>query len=104
MAGISELMLRDSEALAGERSPTCYACRRDMATELSIAFEKSPNAASYQQYFMGHKIEDRRFKRNDFTDEFYLHDMKKLLEKSHKVNIVMGTLVVNRSCNLEKTI
>ena len=90
MAGISELMFRDSEIYAGDRSPTCYTCRRDMATELSIAFKESPNAASYQQYFMGHKIEDRRFKRNDFTDEFYLHDMKKLLEKSHRVNIVMG--------------
>ena len=35
---------------------------------------------------MGHKIDDPRFKRNDLTDEYYLHETKELLERSHRVN------------------
>lgn len=88
MAGISELMFRDPEMFAEEKSATCYTCRRDFATELSIAFRDDPNGLVLLQYYIGHLIEDKRFKRNDLTDEFYLHQMKQLLEKSHRVNII----------------
>ncbi len=86
MSGISELMFRDSELFAEEKDPTCYTCRRDCATELSIAFEEERYGLAYLQYYIGHQIEDKRFRRNDFTDEYYLHKMKKLIEKSHRVN------------------
>lgn len=88
LAGISELMYREKKIYTDEKAPTCYTCRRDMATELSTAFHQNKNRDSFQQYYMGHKIQDNRFKRNDFTDEYYIHEMKELLEHSHKVNII----------------
>lgn len=86
MAGLSELMFRDPERFDEEKSATCYTCRRDFATELSIALHGHKHEMVYQQYNMGHKIDDSRFKRNDLTDEYYLHETKALLEKSHRVN------------------
>ena len=86
IAGITKLMFRDPERFVEERSATCYTCRRDYASELSEAFYGLPDQMTYIQYLMGHKIEDLRFKRNDLTDEYYLHDMKRLLEASHRVN------------------
>lgn len=86
LAGITELMYRDPDRFVEEKSATCYTCRRDYATELNVAFAKDPDKMTYIQYLMGHKIEDQRFKRNDLTDEYYLHKMKELLEQSHRVN------------------
>lgn len=86
IAGLSELMFRDPERFDEEKSATCYTCRRDFATELSIALYGHKHEMVYQQYNMGHKIDDPRFKRNDLTDEYYLHETKVLLEKSHRVN------------------
>ncbi len=79
-------MYRDPDRFVEEKSATCYTCRRDYATELNVAFAKDPDKMTYIQYLMGHKIEGQRFKRNDLTDEYYLHKMKELLEKSHRVN------------------
>lgn len=88
MAGISELMFRDPLLYVEDKDPTCYTCRRDYATELSIAFDGHPDGLSYIQYLMGHSIEDKRYRRNDFTDEYYLHEMKLLIEQSHRINRV----------------
>ena len=86
MAGISELMFRDPNMYIEEKDPTCYTCRRDYATELSIAFSNHPDSMSFVQYLMGHQIENRLFRRNDFTDEYYLHTMKQMIEESHRIN------------------
>ena len=91
LAGIAELMYRDPERFVEEKSATCYTCRRDFATELSIAFFSRKDSMSYIQYIMGHKIEDSSIKRNDFTDEDYLHEIKEVLEASHRINQFMKT-------------
>ena len=86
LAGIAEYMYLYPDRYAEEKSATCYTCRRDFDTALSVAFKSHKNKMTYIQYIMGHKIEDRRFKRNDLTDELYLHEIKTLLEASHRVN------------------
>ena len=93
LAGITELMYRDEDRYIEEKSATCYTCRRDFATELSIAFASHLDRMTYIQYLMGHKIEDQRFKRNDLTDEYYLHQMKEMLEASHRVNKLLKSNV-----------
>ena len=86
-------MYRDEDRYIEEKSATCYTCRRDFATELSIAFASHLDRMTYIQYLMGHKIEDQRFKRNDLTDEYYLHQMKEMLEASHRVNKLLKSNV-----------
>ena len=86
MSGLSNIVLSDKELFAEEKSATSYTCRRDFATELDKAFIGEADHLTYLQYFMGHEIENKRFRRNDLTDEYYLHVMKELLEKSHRVN------------------
>ena len=100
MAGISELMFRDPNMYIEEKDPTCYTCRRDYATELSIAFSNHPDSMSFVQYLMGHQIENRLFRRNDFTDEYYLHTMKQMIEESHRINRIWAELGEDFGLNL----
>ena len=86
MAGLSSIVLIDDDLYTEDRSATSYTCRRDYATELDTAFIVEKDHMTYLQYMMGHEIENKRFRRNDLSDEYYLHIMKGLLEKSHRVN------------------
>ena len=86
MAGLNQIVLHTDEIYTDDKSATSYTCRRDYATELDNAFICDRLHSVFLQYSMGHEIRDKRYRRNDLTDEFYLHAMKRLLEKSHRVN------------------
>lgn len=86
MAGLNQIVLGDHDIYTEDISATSYTCRRDYATELDTAFIDEHDHMTYLQYCMGHEIENKRFRRNDLTDEYYLHIIKVLLEKSHRVN------------------
>jgi len=59
-----------------EADPTTYLFRRNMASHC-FGLGLTPVE---RQYYMGHKIEDRRYRRCDFMDEDYLYAISKKLD------------------------
>lgn len=81
---------RNSEYDLGEKDPTTYLLRRNMATHLyTLGFTTLES-----QYFMGHKMEGSALKRSDFGDEVFLYKLWKKLQK-HPLNNRMDSKVVN---------
>lgn len=65
----------DSDEDFGERDVTTYTFRRNGGTHLYASALK----IQYIQYYMGHKIEDRNYKRTDFGDESMRFEIKQAL-------------------------
>ncbi len=65
----------------GEREPTTYLFRRNMATHLyTLGFDQAQI-----QYYMGHMLEATSLERTDFVDETLLYHMWVLLQR-HPIN------------------
>lgn len=74
----------------GERDPTTYLFRRNMATHLyNLGFTLVQTL-----YYMGHKLEDTDLNRSDFTDEEFLYEMCVLLE-NHPLNYPTKEELIN---------
>ncbi|MGM9602732.1 MAG: hypothetical protein ACI3W5_14265 [Faecousia sp.] len=80
VSGINVIIREELDDL-GEKEPTAYLFRRNMATHLySLGFSQ------FQiQYYMGHRLENTDLKRSDFTDEELLYEMSVLLD-AHPLN------------------
>lgn len=80
VSGISVIIREEWDDL-GEKEPTTYLFRRNMATHLyTLGFSQ------FQiQYYMGHRLENTDLKRSDFTDEELLYEMSALLD-AHPLN------------------
>lgn len=80
VSGIS-VIIRDELDDLGEKEPTTYLFRRNMATHLyTLGFSQLQI-----QYYMGHRLENTDLKRSDFTDEELLYEMSLLLDR-HPLN------------------
>lgn len=78
LAGVEFAYYQDkgSEYDLGEKSPTTYLLRRNLATHLySLGF-----GITESQYLMGHKMENTDLKRSDFGDEQFLYELWKKLQ------------------------
>ena len=85
---------RNSEYDLGEKDPTTYLLRRNMATHLyTLGFTTLES-----QYYMGHKMEESALKRSDFGDEVFLYKLWKKLQR-HPLN----TLESSNFVDLENT-
>lgn len=80
VSGIN-VIIRDKLDDLGEKEPTAYLFRRNMATHLyTLGFSQLQI-----QYYMGHRLENTNLKRSDFTDEELLYEMSVLLD-AHPLN------------------
>lgn len=80
----------DTEEDLGERDPTTYLLRRNMATHLyNLGFSLEQTL-----YYMGHVLENTELSRADFTDEDFLYEMCVLLE-NHPLNEPNLDVVIN---------
>ena len=83
MGGINYLIEQEvgTEEDLGEREPTTYLFRRNMATHLyTLGFQ-----LTQIQYYMGHMLEATPLERRDFVDEALLYEMWCLLQ-AHPLN------------------
>lgn len=80
VSGINVIIRKELDDL-GEKEPTTYLFRRNMATHLyTLGFSQLQI-----QYYMGHRLENTDLKRSDFTDEELLYEMSVLLD-AHPLN------------------
>jgi len=87
VSGINVIIQEGLDDL-GEKDPTSYLFRRNLATHLrALGFTQIQI-----QYYMGHRLENTDLERSDFVDEELLHGMSVLLDE-HPLN-------ESNACNL----
>lgn len=87
---------RGSEYDLGEKSPTTYLLRRNLATHLyTLGF-----SIVESQYLMGHKMENTDLKRSDFGDEEFLYSLWKKLQLHPLNQIKQKTITVDKHVEL----
>lgn len=95
VSGIN-VIIRETLDDLGEKEPTTYLFRRNMATHLyTLGFSQLQI-----QYYMGHRLENTDLKRSDFTDEELLYEMSALLD-THPLN-ESGSLCTTLTNSVER--
>ena len=101
VAGVEFAYYQDkgSEYDLGEKSPTTYLLRRNLATHLySLGF-----TITESQYIMGHKMENTDLRRSDFGDEQFLYELLKKFQYHPLNQIRLDDIEVKGHLELDNT-